>query len=121
MPEPALTLLVLKTRKVEQLRQFYQTLGIKFVKEQHGKGPVHYAGQACGIVIEIYPVSDDALIDASIRLGFAVENLAETVRALEPNRDGTTSPSQSSGVGLHALVRDPDGRAVELSQIKNVS
>jgi hypothetical protein len=45
MAHVSLTLLVLKTRQVEQLRLFYQTLGVELVQEQHGKGPVHYAGR----------------------------------------------------------------------------
>lgn len=40
MADVLLTLLVLKTRQVEQLRRFYQTLGLEFAEEQLGKGPV---------------------------------------------------------------------------------
>src|ERR1700729_4285377 len=75
-----LTLLVLKTRQVEQLRLFYQTLGIDFTDEKHGNGPIHFAGRAGDVVIEVYPVADDGTpVDTSTRLGFAVESLAELV------------------------------------------
>src|SRR5438552_1576762 len=60
MAHVSLTLLVLKTRQVEQLRLFYQTLGVELAKEQHGKGPVHFAGRAGDVVIEVYPLPDDA-------------------------------------------------------------
>lgn len=43
-----LKLLVLKTRQVERLLAFYQTLGIDFTQEQHGKGPAHHSGQIGG-------------------------------------------------------------------------
>src|SRR3954447_25808324 len=84
MAHVSLTLLVLKTRQVEQLRLFYRTLGVELVQERHGKGPAHYAGRAGDVVIEVYPLPDDAgQVDVSTRLGFAVEDVAEVVRALE--------------------------------------
>ncbi len=66
MADISLTLLVLKTRQVEQLRAFYQTLGIELAEEQHGKGPLRYAGQAGDVVIEVYPLPDDtSQVDSS--------------------------------------------------------
>jgi lactoylglutathione lyase len=83
MAEVSLTLLVLKTQKVEQFQRFYQTIGIAFAEEQHGKGPIHFAGQVGGVVIEIYPYPEDGTpVDTSARLGFAVEDLTEVVQAL---------------------------------------
>ena len=38
MADVSLTLLVLKTRQVEQLRAFYQTLGVDLIEEKHGMG-----------------------------------------------------------------------------------
>lgn len=84
MADVSVTLLVLKTRQVEQLRLFYQTLGIGFTEEQHGKGPVHFADRAGDVLIEVYPLRDDGSpVDSSTRLGFAVGNVAEVIRALE--------------------------------------
>ena len=45
MAEGLLTLLVLKTRRVERLRTFYSALGIELAKEQHRNGPIHYTGR----------------------------------------------------------------------------
>ena len=68
-------------------------------------------------MIEVYPLPDDgSRVDSSTRLGFAVENVAEVIRALEGV--GTkiiTSPKETSW-GLQAVVRDLDGRSVELTQ-----
>ena len=117
MAHVSLTVLVLKTRQVEQLRLFYQTLGVELVQEQHGKGPVHYAGRAGDVVIEVYPLSDDGSpVDASTRLGFAVEDVAEVVRALERIGAIIGTPPKTTAWGLQAVVRDADGRSVELTQ-----
>jgi hypothetical protein len=64
-----LKLLVLKTTQVERLVAFYQTLGIAFAQEQHGKGPIHHSGQIGGVVLEIYPLADDtSTADRTTRL-----------------------------------------------------
>ncbi len=50
---------VLRTNEVEKTLEFYQTLGLTFVQEQHGNGPVHYACESNGNVFEIYPQGKD--------------------------------------------------------------
>ena len=117
MADVSLTLLVLKTRQVEQLRLFYQTLGIELTEEQHGKGPLHFAGRVGGVVIEVYPLADDGTPgDTSTRLGFAVENLAAVVQALQGIGTKVETPPKETAWGFQAVVRDPNGRAVELTQ-----
>jgi lactoylglutathione lyase len=117
MADVSLTLLVLKTCQVEPLRRFYQTLGVELAEERHGTGPVHFAGRAGDVVIEVYPLPDDGSpVDSSTRLGFAVENLAEIVQALEGIGTKIVTSSRETAWGLQAVVRDPDGRSVELTQ-----
>ena len=117
MANVSLTLVVLKTRQVEQLRLFIQTLGIELKEEQHGKGPIHFAGRVGDVVIEVYPLKDDGTaVDASTRLGFAVENLAEVVEKLQSLGTKIVTPPKETTWGVQAVVRDPDGRAVELTQ-----
>lgn len=116
MAHVSLTLLVLKTRQVGQHRLFFQTLGIDFAEEQHGKGPVHYSGRVDGVVMEIYPLPDDGSpVDSSTRLGFAVKDLVQVVEALQEIGTTIVTPPRETAWGLQAVVRDPDGRAVELT------
>ena len=69
MADVFLKVLVLKTRQVEKVRVFHQTLGIELVKEQHGKGSVHFAGRAADVVIEVYFLPDEGTpVDSSTRL-----------------------------------------------------
>jgi predicted enzyme related to lactoylglutathione lyase len=87
------------------------------VEEQHGKGPVHFASRAGDVVIEIYPLPDDGTpVDTSTRLGFTVEDLAEVVQKLQGIGTKIATPPRETAWGFQAVVRDPDGRAVELSQ-----
>lgn len=88
MTIPALNLLVLRCRDIEDTRQFYETLGIRFRQEQHGTGPVHYAAELGGLVLEPYPTKGEP---DNTRLGFKL-GTGETCRVLA----------------------DPDGRKVEV-------
>jgi lactoylglutathione lyase len=112
-----LSLLVLKTHDVERLVTFYGLLGLAFDAEQHGKGPIHFAAQLGELVLEIYPLDQRQAVDVTTRVGFAVSALAEQLAKLEAAGVAIVSPLRQSSWGLRAVVRDPDGRAVELSQI----
>jgi lactoylglutathione lyase len=69
----ALRLLVLRTKQLERLRDFFQLLGVSFVAERHGNGPLHYAGELGGVVLELYPLAPDVHAeDPLTRLGFSV-------------------------------------------------
>ncbi|MCT9934379.1 VOC family protein [Planotetraspora sp. A-T 1434] len=88
-------LLVIYTSKLEECRSFYASLGLDLTAEQHGDGPRHFAAVlADGGVLELYPATSGRETGA-LRLGFSVDRAASL-------------PS-----GVHVL-RDPDGRAVEL-------
>ncbi|MEU0840718.1 VOC family protein [Streptomyces sp. NPDC005962] len=93
-----IALLVLYTDHLEESRAFYTGLGLAFVREQHGRGPVHYtATLPGGTVIELYPATARRPV-SSVRLGFTVDSRTVTP-PLAPGRH---------------VVEDPDGRAVEL-------
>lgn len=117
MAGPSLKLLVLRTPQVDRLRAFYQALGVELIEERHGSGPLHYVGQIGDATLEIYPLSDEGCsTDTTTRLGFAVERLAEVVQALREAGMVIASEPRQTAWGLRAVVRDPDGRAVELYQ-----
>jgi hypothetical protein len=112
-----LRLLVLKTNRVEDLRAFYQGLGIALSLEQHGKGPPHFAGQVGPCVLEVYPLPKPAGgPDTTTRLGFAVADLGRVLEDLRNAGTPVLSPLQELALGTRAVVQDPDGRAVELYQ-----
>lgn len=117
MSDVAFSLLVLKTRQVEKLRAFYETLGIQLAEERHGRGSVHLAGKAGDVTFELYALpDDDTAVDTTTRLGFAVNTLVKVVEALQVLGATIVSQAKSTEWGYRAVVRDPDGRAVELYQ-----
>lgn len=114
MAFPLLKLIVLRTHRLEEMKAFYETLGIKFVEEQHGKGPVHYAGAIGSAVLQIYPRSKgDTTSDHSVRLGFAVSNLGTIATELGSTGIRIGPSERNSPV---VVIKDPDGRVIELTQ-----
>lgn len=112
-----LNLLVLKTADPSLLMAQYQQLGLTFVAHQHGKGPVHYAWEKNGFVFEIYPLSVAAKkADASLRLGFEIEQLETVLQDLQNSNWVILKGIQTMPWGQVAVVQDLDGRKVELKQ-----
>ena len=111
----SLKLLVLRTPDPNGLRRFYQVLGIEFVEERHGSGPLHFAGRIGDTVLDLYPLEGDVgPADGTLRLGFSVTGLPETIRSLEADGATVVSHPKPTAWGNRAVVRDPDGRSVEL-------
>lgn len=109
------SLLVIKTDQLEITCQFYQSLGIQFQQHRHGNGPLHYAAEIGQLIFEIYPLSNrQALVDSSTRLGFEVPQLDKLIAAL-PADIVLKFPYQAEW-GYQAIVQDPDGRKIELTQ-----
>jgi lactoylglutathione lyase len=117
MAKVTLSLLVVQTHQLERVRSFYQALGVEMHEEKHGKGPRHYAGFVGNVVFEIYPLPEDgADSDPRCRLGFAVEHMHTLFTQLKESGTPVISEPSLTPWGLRAIVRDPDGRAVELYQ-----
>jgi lactoylglutathione lyase len=120
MPGTSLSLLVLRTPRVDACLEFYQRLGLAMVEEKHGKGPVHYSSSSNGITVEIYPETQknytESRAERTIRLGFRVESLAATLESLETLGAKVLKPPSITQWGHLAVVLDPDGREVEINE-----
>ena len=115
MSFPRLTLIVLRSLQPQRTVSFYQTLGLHFQEERHGSGPVHWAANFQGVVLEVYPARNPEDIAPAVRLGFAVEDPAAILERLKAAGAEVASDLKDSPWGPRAVVRDPDGRPVEIS------
>lgn len=115
-----LSLIVLRCSDLDATRAFYTTLGFAFQTEQHGKGPVHYSCQVGDMVLELYPGkpgSAPGQTEAGACLhGFQVDSLDAILTALQPLKAEIVHFPSESPWGRRAVVLDPDGRAIELTQ-----
>jgi predicted enzyme related to lactoylglutathione lyase len=113
MPGAELNLIVLRSIDLERSARFYGALGIAFVRERHGNGPEHFAGEVGRIVFEIYPHgTGEATVKT--RIGFSVDSLSALIPELQEAGGTVVSLPQESPWGMRAVVADPDGHRVEL-------
>jgi catechol 2,3-dioxygenase-like lactoylglutathione lyase family enzyme len=113
-PALSLGLLVLRAADPAGLAGMYSALGMTFSPEQHGKGPLHYAADCAGTVIEIYPLTPADERTSSTRLGFNVASIHAVHPALEAAGAVLVCPVKSSPWGKRAVFRDPAGHLFEL-------
>jgi lactoylglutathione lyase len=122
MSQPSLNLLVIRVANIESAIAFYQTIGLEFIQEQHGNGPIHYSCEIGSTVLEIYPGkpgnAPPRTNAGSTMMGFQVVSLDEIVVVLQNKGTTILTAPQDSQWGRRAVVQDPDGRAVELSQLR---
>ncbi|QPL46824.1 hypothetical protein IT895_03165 [Halomonas sp. A40-4] len=104
-----INLLVLRCKELETSKQFYESLGFTFVKEKHGGGPLHYSSRDAGFVFELYPLAENEAVD-NARVGFSVKHIPQVLSQV-----ATESQHEFNGKQVY-IVRDPDGRKVELSE-----
>jgi lactoylglutathione lyase len=120
MEATLISLIVIRSLNIEEALSFYSALGLSFVQEQHGSGPVHYSCELNGVVLEIYPVQTDAVPEpkaASLNmLGFRVTSLDDTLAKLQALGIEPKASPKDAEWGRWVNVSDPDGRLIQLNQ-----
>src|SRR4051794_26835533 len=109
-----LNLLVLRCRDVEQSRAFYECFDMHFTKHAHGSGPEHYAHEDERGVFELYPLKADEVADRT-GLGFRNQDLGSIAERLS-HAGFSPGDVQETAWGTSFVVRDPDGRRIEVKQ-----
>ena len=114
MKPPIFKLVVIRSMDIDSTVTFYRSLGIAFDEEQHGNGPRHVAADLGGIVFEIYPTKKLEDVDRTTRLGFSIPDIHTVIISIRDFGATIVEEPTNSEWGLRAVVRDPDGRSVEL-------
>lgn len=90
-----LNYIVLYVSDIDASRDWYESaLGLRFQREHHGNGPIHYSTQLDGTALELYPSGDRPV--TRTRIGLSVPDLYR-VRP-EPS-----------------VITDPDGNVIEVT------
>lgn len=114
---PSLNLVVLRVTDVEASASFYRQLGLQFAQHRHGNGPEHYAAETPGGVFELYALSNELEASKGTRIGFCVPSVDEAVAKVRPLSPASIlSEPKPSEWGKRAVIADPDGHRVELTE-----
>lgn len=118
MSDIQLNLVVIRASNLERAAAFYRLLGLDFVKHRHGNGLEHLACELGIVVFEIYPRTSEADSTTASCLGFHVASVDTAIAELEKRGITVVSPPKYSPWGWHAVVTDPDGHKVELTELE---
>ena len=116
MAVPRMNLIVLRSDAPERTVAFYERLGMRFQQEQHGTGPVHWAAELGGLVFEVYPARSATEVDSKMRLGFEVADVLGVLHALRASGAEIIHEQKVAADRMRFVVRDPDGRSVDVAQ-----
>lgn len=116
MSSVQLNLVVIRAADIDRSAEFYRLLGLDFIKHRHGVGPEHYAAELGTMVFEVYPRQNAGGGSSALRVGFQVGSVDATVAVLEGAGARIVSAPKDSPWGRRAVVDDPDGHRVELTQ-----
>ena len=116
-----LTSITINTAHLDEMLQFYRIIGVDFVSTNVDKGSKVFRaklGETEFSLISV-PVAEK-LKSPGLQLSFAVERLDEMAKLLAqvPKAMLMMEPSEMPD-GKKAILLDPEGRAVELAEIKN--
>jgi lactoylglutathione lyase len=104
---------VLRCADLERSRRFYEALGLRPEREQHGRGPEHYSCDLGGVVLELYPLGQSPT--SGVRLGIRVRSVGETVESLR-QIGAAILRVKADEQPASAVVRDPDGHEIALTE-----
>lgn len=114
----SIILLVLPSNNLDQTALFYSKLGITFDRHRHGTdrepGPEHLAAELTGCILEFYPATTTPI--QPVRFGLRVPNLDTAIASFQDAPEAIVSPPKQTPWGRRALLKDPDGHKIELTQ-----
>lgn len=117
MTNIALNLVVLRCADIEASAMFYTVVGLHFTRHRHGQGQEHYAAEFGAAVFELYPTNAKSEPSTGARVGFSVPSVDEAVqRVREKYPSAVVSVPSDSPWGRRAVLVDPDGHRVEVTQ-----
>jgi catechol 2,3-dioxygenase-like lactoylglutathione lyase family enzyme len=111
----ALNLVVIRSSDLQRAQRFYEALGLRFSWEQHGDGPRHLATDLGHLVFEIYPAGGGPGL-SGVQLGFQVASVAEAIAAVEALGAVIVSRGKGRPWRKPAVVIDPDGNRLLLTE-----
>ena len=106
--------LTLFASDMERTADVYRAIGLSFINEKHGEGPIHLAHEKDGFVLEIYQKSQ-AICDGMM-LGFEASDISETrAKILQTGANLVKDIAKIDGVD-RMIVADPEGRQIYIQQ-----
>jgi lactoylglutathione lyase len=123
-PMTEMASLVLFATDIQGAGDFYRAIGLDLADELHEDGPVHLAMELGPVHFAIYEAAapgtaPDRRSGGDTFPGFYVESLDDVTETLRQLGAPLIQEHEAMPWGCRIVVRDPDGRAVEVNQRKH--
>jgi len=110
--------LVIFATHMDEVVSFYRALGVPLEDETHEDGPVHQACDLGAVHFAVFPSGADAgpgsRSGRAVMPGFAVPSLGDALKHVRALGSEIVEEPTEYPWGPRFLVRDPDGRTVEV-------
>lgn len=103
--------------RVNDVGQFYQALGLGIARQTANNGQAFLAAQCAGLSLAIVPAAAPSDPNATT-LYFGVDSLASAMAAATANRGQLVMQPYQTPMGYQAVVVDPDGRRIFITEIR---
>jgi len=108
--------ILLCTEKMDLVAAFYRALKVELVPEKHGNGPDHFSFKG-EISMEIYPPRQPPETTIVLRIDVDdIHDAMQSLRTIFGGSDFVVNDVETLSSGQKSIVKDPDGRIVELFQ-----
>ena len=114
-------LLVIRASDMHRLAEFYSVIGMKFEKHFHPPCGEHYSTIAGNCVFEICQLKQGESPTTNVFFGLNVSDLDSAVNAVKANHGTVNRVPETSDWGRTAVIRDPEGHRVLLTQTSSAS
>lgn len=112
----SVSLLVIRSDNMDRLAAFYTALGFNFVKHSHPPCGEHYSTNDKSCVFEICQRKDGQRATTNVFFGLNVFSVGDSVELAVANGGAVVRSLEDSEWGCTAIIRDPDGHRVMLSE-----
>lgn len=110
-----ITFVTLFSRDMERTVAVHRLLGLAFIKEQHGEGPIHDACAGDELTMEIYPRTQ-ASGSEDVMVGVEVTDLDKTRQTIASASLPLWKDIATVDGRRRLVIKDPDGRQVHIQE-----
>lgn len=115
-PTVSVNLVVLYVPDIEVMKDWLCAFGLIFETHQHGNGPIHYGCEQDGLVLELYPATDNNP-STHCRLGLQVESASTAIESARKIDARIVIEPKQSPWGIRSVIELPNGMKLELLQV----
>lgn len=112
--------ITVRTRQPANVGQLLRSLGLTLTKQTTAGGAPYFTAECHGLKLKVFPTADVPSDPKETTLHLAVDSLEGTLAAAAPFQAPILRPVHQSPWGRRAIIADPEGRRIILSDRSSI-